>query len=107
MRPPDLLSKRTNSLRITNLPEGPVETSPWKARVFGRQDRTHTFPGGLVLQEHDAFCTDCQEPWPSMFMVHNSLWAQYGSGHGVLCLRCFEKRLGAETHGSGLDSVSD
>lgn len=26
--------------------------------------------------------------------VHTVLWKQYGNGKGILCMKCFEKRLG-------------
>lgn len=43
-------------------------------------------------------CKDCGkdifENPVDYFMVTDELWEQYGVGKGLLCLDCFEKRLG-------------
>lgn len=42
---------------------------------------------------HDCGKNVCENP-VDYFMVMDELWNQYGVGRGLLCLSCFEKRLG-------------
>lgn len=48
---------------------------------------------GIDVREMRRNCGDCHEPEPMLFSVHKDLWAAHGNG-GILCLPCFEKRLG-------------
>jgi len=48
-------------------------------------------------QEYSLFmgeCHDCESEDFQYYSVKNELWEQYGFGLGLLCLPCFEKRLG-------------
>lgn len=40
-------------------------------------------------------CQDCQQLAPALFMVRDELWASTGL-KGIICLSCFEKRIGRE-----------
>lgn len=44
------------------------------------------------------FCTDCRidilKDLKDFYMVKDHLWEQYGVGKEMLCIGCFEKRLG-------------
>jgi hypothetical protein len=45
------------------------------------------------------YCKDCGEDAltnDNYFMVTKTLWEKYGVGRDLLCLSCFEKRLGRE-----------
>ena len=46
----------------------------------------------------DMRCADCgkdtSEDLKDYFMVRDNLWAEYGVGRKLLCMDCFEKRLG-------------
>lgn len=50
-------------------------------------------------RSHDAVsaqrytCGQCFKP-DDPFMVHDHLWEDYGNGKGVMCMTCFESRLG-------------
>jgi hypothetical protein len=43
-------------------------------------------------------CLDCsvntRKNPKDFYMVHAHIWDQYGVGEGMLCMDCFEKRLG-------------
>ena len=41
-------------------------------------------------------CASCGQDWKTcvLFMVHDFLWNEYGVGKGILCLGCFERRMG-------------
>jgi hypothetical protein len=55
--------------------------------------------------EHGFYCADCSESYPSLFMVHDWLWQKYGQGDAVLCLGCFEARLGRDVVQEDLTAV--
>jgi hypothetical protein len=41
-------------------------------------------------------CAECGEVCSDYYMVRNEVWAAAGMSHGVLHLRCLEKRLGRD-----------
>lgn len=50
------------------------------------------------------YCKDCQKRIVSTnyFMVKNDLWEKFGVGKGLLCIDCFEARLGRKLIASDL-----
>lgn len=80
--------------RILKTPEGPSEDQPWIELGPGSRKRTRAFSNGLLIEEIDRKCPDCGKPWPDMFVVHDPLWKEFGVGKGVICLGCFESRMG-------------
>lgn len=75
-------------------PDGNSVDSPWVEFGPGTRKRTRTFSNGLVIEEKDVQCPDCGKPWPDMFIVKDHLWREFGVGKGLICLNCFERRLG-------------
>lgn len=50
---------------------------------------------GIRLEQHLYFCRDCRRKNPVSFMVNDALWAAAGlKKAGVICVECFEKRIG-------------
>ena len=43
-------------------------------------------------------CLDCGEPEPLMFMVDEDYWLHVGLKDGIICIPCYEKRLGRPLH---------
>ena len=39
-------------------------------------------------------CQDCGEPEPMAFMVDEDFWLHVGLKDGIVCIPCYEKRLG-------------
>jgi len=37
---------------------------------------------------------DCGEKYPNIYMVHDKLWLSVAHKKAILCLSCFQKRLG-------------
>ena len=42
-------------------------------------------------------CIDCKAS-PALFMVHNDIWSKVGLEEKIICLDCFEKRLGRQVY---------
>jgi len=54
------------------------------------------------------FCMDCYVPYPTGFMVHNKVWkeAEFKTSYdGVICIQCFEERLGRTIKAEDLTEV--
>ena len=69
-------------------------------------------PGVLIIEEGVQFCHQCRAPWPVFFMVHSSLWEAHASKTELLCIDCFEGRLGrkltrADLNDAPLNSFPD
>lgn len=39
-------------------------------------------------------CIDCKQEEPTLFMVKNDLWISVAEKRDILCIDCFEHRLG-------------
>ena len=39
-------------------------------------------------------CQDCEDEGPGCFIVHDHLWSSTCPQGGIICIGCFEKRLG-------------
>lgn len=52
------------------------------------------------------FCSDCKidtrKNLKDFYMVKDHLWDEFGVGKGMLCMECFEKRLGRKLGPSDL-----
>ena len=50
------------------------------------------------------YCEDCKvRMFPrNWFMVHNHLWEKYGVGKKMVCMDCFQLRMGRELNGEDL-----
>jgi hypothetical protein len=48
----------------------------------------------LLVEQSVQFCSDCLSTWPEFYMVRDDLWKAHGNDEGLLCMRCFEKRMG-------------
>jgi hypothetical protein len=50
------------------------------------------------------YCEDCKvRMFPrNWFMVHNHLWEKYGVGKKMVCMDCFQLRMGRELNGNDL-----
>ena len=68
---------------------------PWRTKGPGIRERTRDFHGMKII-DYVSWCPDCEEPWPHHYMVKPELWAKYGTGKGVLCVRCLQKRMGRQ-----------
>ena len=80
--------------QVVKKPENPSEISAWKELGLGSRTRILTYPSGLVIKELERTCPDCGQDFPNLFIVTDDLWKEFGVGKGVLCLSCFEKRMG-------------
>jgi len=50
---------------------------------------------GIDFKQWEFNCQDCSKPMYNGYMVHNSLWFEaMGSGGGIMCMFCFENKLG-------------
>jgi hypothetical protein len=53
-------------------------------------------------------CIDCgknAQTGEEYFMVHDQLWEKYGAGNELLCISCFEKRMGRKLKSDDLQGV--
>ena len=69
---------------------------PFPQSEKGRKLRPGVFEkivDGQVSKSFHYECQDCEEPYPSLFVVKDELWNRLGL-KGWICRICFEKRLG-------------
>jgi hypothetical protein len=68
-----------------------VEYKQLRPGVWRREAR---LLDGTVVRQTLFTCQDCSTNKPGFFMVKDVLWHATVPEHGVICLRCFELRLG-------------
>lgn len=70
----------------------------WRNKRPGVQYRTirYATPGCAArpFTRHRTICQDCEAESPACFIVHDALWNATCPQGGVICVECFEKRLG-------------
>lgn len=56
--------------------------------------RSVVISGGVTIQTRTHYCIDCGKKYPNIYMVHDALWLSVAAKRDILCLSCFQKRLG-------------
>lgn len=69
-----------------------IAKEDWTVIAPGVKERTIQL-GKYKGKQVSHYCQDCLTPFPEMFMVRNQLWQQMGLD-GLICIDCFERRLG-------------
>lgn len=73
-----------------------LQNLPWEEVPHrpGFRRRSVVLSDGSKIEDTEHYCPDCHDLWPEPFIAKQNLWQQYGNENGILCVPCFEIRMG-------------